>query len=177
MKKQAHDPFAFGQVPLTKEPKPSSVEDMLFTAPTVPSDRSRDTSWDPPSAADEPAFRETPADSQPRRAFDEPIAFQPAQPDAAVVPARHTVRVEPAAQSEHLRSGETLARPIVAAPSGATAPAGATLAEIALPAVVLCACEGAAAWLWLSVGNPVLGALAGMLGVGLTAFAWFAMRR
>lgn len=177
MKKQAHDPFAFGQVQLPKEPKQASVEDMLFSAPQGPADRTRDTSWDPPSAVDEPSFRDTPAAAEPQRSVGKAGAVQAPRPDAAVDATSRVDHAERSAKSDQPRNLVPPARPVVSAPSVATPSAGATLAEAAVPAVVLCACEAAAAWLWMSVGNPVLGALAALLGLGLAAFAWFAMRR
>jgi len=173
MTQPGYDPFSFGQVRLGADTKPKSgspaPEDSLFApAPVATATDGRDTSWDPPPQFEEPI---------PPPAAREPSPAVVAR--AVAAPSR-----EPTAAASHERTAAAPAEPM---PRARVAPMpmrhepprapGVTFVEAAAPIAALLVCESAAAWTWVSLDNPVLGALAALLGMGLAAFAWFAVRR
>jgi hypothetical protein len=166
MSTSGHDPYAFGQIQFGQSPKAASVDSVAPEAARAGSDRSRDTSWDPPA-------REDLSESAPVAESAGALATAAANGPRVDAPKN-------AAQPERIdrtRGVLTACKPVVAAPVVAVKGDGATLVEALVPAVVFSATEAIAAWLWLSADNPVLASLAALLGLGLAAFAWFAMRR
>ncbi len=171
-----HDPFSFGQVRLSKEPASGAVEDLLFSQPSGNSaDAARDTSWDPP-----PQFAEDIAPAQ-AKAPPQPAVAQKVEParterlgqratvDAAMAdpqPKREVAPTQPRLDSHN-----------VIRPESAPAHADVAFHEAAIPAAVFLVVESLAAYAWTSMDQPVLAALGAVLGCGLAAFAWFAVRR
>jgi hypothetical protein len=166
MSTQGHDPYAFGQIQFGQSPKTANVGSVAPEAARTGADRSRDTSWDPPACEDvlETAIATEHVGSMAQAAASGPKVD------------RHRPVAQPG-RSESTRAVPPSCKPVVAAPVAAAKGDGATLDEALVPAVVFSATESIAAWLWLSVDNPVLASLAALLGLGLAAFAWFAMRR
>jgi hypothetical protein len=171
-----HDPFSFGQVRLGKEPASGAVEDLLFSQPSgSTTEAGRDTSWDPP-----PQFADDIAPAQPKAPTQPAVAkkSEPArsdrvspQPvvDVAMADAQHKRQVAPVLpriDSHNVLRNET---PQVHAE--------VAFHEVAIPAAVFLVVESLAAYAWASMDQPVLAALGAVLGCGLAAFAWFAVRR
>lgn len=170
MKTSGHDPLAFGQIRFSTPPGEAVATGRSPDGQREPVERERDTSWDPPGRPEEIVVRV---------ASDAPTGT-PAAASKFGLPAAtaaEPTRPHPAERWDRPRSASPAPRPLVAAPDPCATSAGATLAEAAVPAAVFTGCEAAAAWLWLAADNPVLGALAAVLGFGLAAFAWFALRR
>jgi hypothetical protein len=171
-----HDPFSFGQVRLGKEPATGAVEDLLFSQPSGSSaDAGRDTSWDPPPQfADDIAPAQAKAPPQPTVARkSEPARnerlSQQTMVDAAMAeqqPKREITPPLPRLDSHN-----------VIRPESTPAHADVAFHEAAIPAAVFLVVESLAAYAWTSMDQPVLAALGAVLGCGLAAFAWFAVRR
>lgn len=182
MTKPGYDPFSFGQVRLGADGKRAAdapgLEDSLFAPVGGAVDaKDRDTSWDPPPQFEEPMPPTVVVAHDPA----------PVAKPIAVAPVRETHQGEHAASVARERAVEAPKQPAprarvahvgnVATPHEPTRAPGVSFVEAAAPAVAFIVCESAAAWTWLTFDNPVLGSLAALLGLGLSAFAWFAVRR
>jgi hypothetical protein len=176
-----HDPFSFGQVRLGKEPASGAVEDLLFSQPGgSAADSGRDTSWDPP-----PQFAEEIAPAQ-AKAPPQPAVARKSEParnerlsqqtmvDAAMCDA---AMADPQPKREVAPPRARLDSHNVIRPESPTAHADVAFHEAAIPAAVFLVVESLAAYAWTSMDQPVLAALGAVLGCGLAAFAWFAVRR
>lgn len=178
MTQPGYDPFSFGQVRLSSDAKQGAeapgLEDSLFATSNSPAAADgRDTSWDPPPQFEEPVAPkvvEAPAAVASAKAVAAPVREAQAR-EPAVLSARDQHSVAPSEPSPRARAAHVAMRP-----EPPRAP-GVSFVEAAAPAVAFLACESAAMWTWMSLDNPVLGALAALLGLGLSAFAWFAVRR
>lgn len=184
-KGKGYDPYAFGQVKLGagKQESGGSPEDVLFAEPAAPVAGGPDTSWDPPeqfqdSSSAEPAAVAT----KPAAA----VAARPAAPKPVAERPSAESGIAPAAKPETApaRTSDSAARKATAQQTvRATPPVGmperepAGPAAVAVPFAILLVVESAATWLWLGQQNPVLGGLAAVLGVGLAALGWCALRR
>lgn len=182
---KGYDPYAFGQVKLGAggQPVSGSPEDVLFAEPSAPAASGSDTSWDPPeqfseAGAAQPsavATKAAPAPALAARAPATAVAERPAA-EPMVGATQHTEAVVPRPSESSVRKAavQTVrATPPVGMPE--REPAGP--AAVAVPFAVLLVVESAATWLWLGQQNPVLGGLAAVLGLGLAALGWCALRR
>lgn len=182
---KGYDPYAFGQVRLGagSDRGEGSPEDVLFAQPSPPADvGGADTSWDPPEQ-----FSETVVVAQPAVSTKTAAAVAQEAPPRSAVPMREgtdrAATEAPMSGSGVLRPTESGVRRAAAAPVRSVPavampdrePAG--LAAVAVPFSILVTVEAAAAWLWVGQENPVLGGLAAVLGVGLAALGWCALRR
>lgn len=183
-KGKGYDPYAFGQVKLGagKASAGGAPEDVLFAEPTAPAAGGADTSWDPPAqfaestGSEAAAVATTTVPAAPPRARTEKAPSDRAELEAIVAPS-------PSAEALPTRTGDSAVRKSAAPMVRATPPVGmperepAGPAAVAVPFAILVVVESAATWLWLGQQNPVLGGLAAVLGVGLAALGWCALRR
>ena len=178
MTQPGYDPFSFGQVRLSSDAKQTvgapGPEDSLFAPASSPAAADgRDTSWDPPPQFEEPEAPKvmgTSAAVANAKAVGSPVREAKATEQASPV-VRELTAVAPAESAPRARVAHVATRP-----EPLRAP-GVSFAEAAAPATAFLVCESAALWTWMSLDNAVLGALAALLGLGLSAFAWFAVRR
>lgn len=148
--------------------KDSSVDDVLFAAPVESAERERVTAWGQPSGSEEPSFRETEG-ARHLGAAGHGAAIEPAEP----IDETPTAWQPEGAPS--LRQAASCLQPLVA-PSMAARLATATSSSRSVLFAAASAVCAATAWFWFSAGGPVGGTLAALLGLGLLAFARFAMR-
>jgi hypothetical protein len=196
----SYDPYAYGQVQLGGKPAEpaASPDDLLFASPPAPTAgpaaATADSSWellqadvasllpsqsgaDPVEFGTEILGEAAPAPvAQPRPKAGGGRSAAPRRAEAAATnaPSAAAAGGGGGVAAGGALSGAKVTRPVAAAAAKPVVRPPAGLAATLLPGLLLAGGGTAAAWLWFSAQNPVLGGIAaGLAAVGAAfAFVW-----